>query len=415
MDNDSFSFIESALVYGLIDETNFKKFKHPLSHFVVHKDAVEFSMRYRDEFQKPPEKEILTEKFPALREDASDTNFDYAQKEFKKQVLFRQVIETFSRNKASLLENPKVALASIVSDLGDVEVGYDDDVTQYDDGGLTRLEDWKDRKRKRSLGDGLIGIRTPFKTINATGMGWQPGELISFFARPTVGKTWLCVKIACEAAIQGKKVLMITPEMSRQAIEMRTDVIMGNMMGYKLSHHAIRTGGKLDEDAYTKFLQEADRKNLMISDRINGEDSISLAGIAGLVRKYKPDICVIDGVYLVSTAQKNRAAWEQSHALFYGLKNYALAHQLTIVAATQATREAGANMFQPPRADQVAFGDALIRASDVAMSMCLVEDVADQRDVQFQKFRDGVLGTDMATLNWDVNQGKIEERDIGLY
>ena len=258
----------------------------------------------------------------------------------------------------------------------------------------------------------MIGIRTPFRTINATGMGWQPGELVSFFARPTVGKTWLCVKIACEAALQGKKTLLISTEMTKQSIGMRVDVVMSNMMGIKLSHHAIRTGSQMDTALYKKFLQSNNRKNLMISDSISGEESISMSGISGLIRKYRPDICIIDGVYLVSTAVSNRAAWEQSHSLFYGLKNFALANNMTIVAATQATREAGANLFQPPGPNQVAFGDALIRASDVALSMCLVENFPQLRDVQFQKFRDGVLGSDLATLKWDVNQGLITETDM---
>ena len=98
--------------------------------------------------------------------------------------------------------------------------------------------------------------------------------------------------------------------------------------------------------------------------------------------------------------------------MFYGLKNFALSNNMTIVAATQATREAGANLFQPPGPNQVAFGDALIRASDVALSMCLVENLPQLRDVQFQKFRDGVLGSDLATLKWDVNQGLITETDM---
>jgi|TARA_R110000796_G_scaffold102394_2_gene211419 replicative DNA helicase len=412
MDSESFSFVESALVFGLLEDQNFKKFNHPLSQFVVHKDAVEWSMKFRDDFKEAVSNGALLEKYPSLRSDARDTNFDYAQQEFKKQVLFRQVIKSFSDNKTLLSSNPKSALTSIVNSLADVEVGYDEDVSQYDDGETDRLAEYEDRVEKRTLGEGMIGIRTPFRTINATGMGWQPGELVSFFARPTVGKTWLCVKIACEAALQGKKTLLISTEMTKQSIGMRVDVVMSNMMGIKLSHHAIRTGSQMDTALYKKFLQSNNRKNLMISDSISGEESISMSGISGLIRKYRPDICIIDGVYLVSTAVSNRAAWEQSHSLFYGLKNFALANNMTIVAATQATREAGANLFQPPGPNQVAFGDALIRASDVALSMCLVENFPQLRDVQFQKFRDGVLGSDLATLKWDVNQGLITETDM---
>jgi replicative DNA helicase len=301
-------------------------------------------------------------------------------------------------------------MGKILHDLNDIEVLYDEDVQEYDTGNLDRLEDWKERSDLRKMGDGLIGIKTPFRSINTTGVGWQPGDLISAFARPTVGKTWLCVDVAATAALNGYKTLLVSTEMTKKAINMRMDVIMGHKSGYKLSHRALRTGSPIDEEKYTKFLTELDEKNLLICDHISGEDSISLHSIANLIRKHAPDITVIDGVYLVSTAMKNSASWEQNHSLFYGLKNLALSQDTTIMVSTQATRDA-ANMFAPPRADQVAFGDALIRASDIALSMCMVEDSDNLRSIQFQKYRDGELPVDMCTFLWNVDEGEIKEID----
>jgi replicative DNA helicase len=319
-------------------------------------------------------------------------------------------VSAFSGNKEELSENPKKAMGKILHDLNDIEVLYDEDVQEYDTGDLDRLEDWKERRDLRKLGEGLIGIKTPFKSINSTGVGWQPGDLISAFARPTVGKTWMCVDIAATATLNGYKTLLVSTEMTKKSIDMRMDVVMGNKSGYKLSHRALRTGSPIDEEKYADFLTEVNKKNLLICDHISGEDSISLHSIANLIRKHAPDITVIDGVYLISTASKNTASWEQNHSLFYGLKNLALSQDTTIVVSTQATRDAS-NMFAPPRADQVAFGDALIRASDVALSMCMVEDADNLRSVQFQKYRDGDLPADMCTFLWNVDEGEIKEVD----
>ena len=90
------------------------------------------------------------------------------------------------------------------------------------------------------------------------------------------------------------------------------------------------------------------------------------------------------------------------------MKNLATATNTPIIVSTQATREAS-NMFTPPRADQVAFGDALIRAADVAISMCALENEDYKRMVQFQKYRDGELARDMTIMNWEVNNGDIKE------
>jgi hypothetical protein len=184
-------------------------------------------------------------------------------------------------------------------------------------------------------------------------------------------------------------------------------------MGYKLSHSALRNGKEINEEEYQKFLKDTNFKNLLVCDHISGEDSISLPSITNLVRKYKPDVLIIDGVYLISTNDKNKAAWEQSHSLFYGLKTMALSTNTAVIASTQATRDA-ANMFTQPTAGQVAFGDALIRASDVALSMCMIEDSPNLREIAFQKYRDGDLGSTETEFIWDVDTGRIEENHDSL-
>jgi len=251
--------------------------------------------------------------------------------------------------------------------------------------------------------------------INSTGIGWQPGDLITTYARPTVGKTWLCCKLAADAIKSGYKTLLVSTEMPKAAISLRMDVLLGHMMGYKLSHSALRNGRDIDEEEYKKFLEQTDFKNLLICDHISGEDSISLPSITNLVRKYSPDLLIVDGVYLVSTFDKNKAAWEQSHSLFYGLKTLALSTNTAIVASTQATREAAANIFTQPTAGQVAFGDALIRASDIALSMCMIEDQPKRREIAFQKYRDGDLQSLDCEFIWDVDKGRIEEDDDSLF
>ena len=40
MDNTNFNFIESAIVFGLCDEDNYRKFKFPIKNFAIHGDVV---------------------------------------------------------------------------------------------------------------------------------------------------------------------------------------------------------------------------------------------------------------------------------------------------------------------------------------------------------------------------------------
>ena len=404
----SFEYIESAVVFGLDNKTNLRSFKHVEKDFAKHSDAYRFVLEYFDDYGEFPSSDVLCENFPTLDTTAQSVNFDYATEIFKEQVLQRQIVRTIQSQRDVIKENPKKALANIMVGLTDIEVVYDEDVQSYDDGSLDRLSQWRERTKKRQMGEGLMGVPTSFKSINSTGVGWMPGELISMYARPTIGKTWLCVHAAATAIHKGFKTLFISTEMPSESISMRLDVVLAQMMGYRLSHRALRHGGNLDEEEYTKFLTEAGNQSLLVCDHISGQVGITTEAIAGLVRKHNPEFVVIDGVYLISTGDSRKAAWEQSHALFYGLKNLATSTNTPIMVSTQATREA-ANMFTPPRADQVAVGDALIRASDVALAMCALDGEDNKRLVQFQKYRDGELPKDLTVMQWNVDNGDILE------
>ena len=403
----SYEYIESALVFGINDTTSLRKFKYSADDFAKHGDAYRFIMDYYDNHKEFPNDGVLQDSFPTLDYEARATNFDFALDAFKSQVLQRKIIKTIQAQKGLVEDNPHKALTNIMSGLAEVEIEEDDSIMYYDGGTLDRFEEYASRVKKRQLGDGMIGIPTSFKTLNSTGVGWQAGELVSVFARPTIGKTWMCVDAAVTAVMEGFKTLLISTEMSARAINLRTDVVMAHKMGYKLSHSALRRGEEIEQDTYKKFLKESNNRRLLVCDHIEGQSGISLESIAGLIRKHTPDFVVIDGVYLISTNTKS-AMWEQSHALFYGLKNLCTSMDTCIFVSTQANRDA-ANMFSPPRADQVAFGDALIRASDVVLAMCAMEDDKNKRLVQFQKYRDDDVGVDLAVMQWNINNGESYE------
>tara|TARA_Y100000004_G_scaffold121595_1_gene136677 strand:+ start:146 stop:1429 length:1284 start_codon:yes stop_codon:yes gene_type:complete len=415
----SFEYIESAIILNLDNKTRLRAFRHTAKDFAAHGPAYTWVIEHFDKYGQFPSTEAIIKKFPNLDIKANSVNFDYAAEEFKNHLLQRTVRNAVNKQVNMIAENPKKAISNLMVDLTDIEIVYDEDVQTYDKGSTNRLSEWRERTTKREMGDGLMGIPTSFESVNQLGVGWNPGELIAVFARPTIGKTWLCVHSAAVAVANGFKTLLISTEMPQTQINMRLDVVLAKMKNYNFSHTALRRGDPIDEELYEKFLKESNTESLLVCDHISGQMGISLESIAGLVRKHNPEFVVIDGVYLVATSDSKKAAWEQSHALFYGLKNLATATNTPIMVSTQATRDA-ANMFTPPRADQVAFGDALIRAADVAIAMCAVaNDSADmslmqkgidnKRLVQFQKYRDGLLPTETTYMEWSVDNGNIHE------
>tara|TARA_R110002051_G_scaffold280146_1_gene341722 strand:- start:1103 stop:2356 length:1254 start_codon:yes stop_codon:yes gene_type:complete len=404
----SYEFIESAIIFGLSDEDKLKKFSYHSNDFAKHGDAFIFIGEYIDKYHGFPSEQILMESFPTLDPTAKSQKFSYALDMFKSQVLQRAVIKTVQQQRELVKENPKQAIANIMSGLSDVDLVYDEDIKTYDIGTIERVDEWEKRKQRRKMGDGLIGVPTSFKFINQNGTGWQPGELIAAFARPTVGKTWLCVHSAAVAVHNGFKTLLISTEMPNPQIVMRLDVALAKLKGYNFSHRAIRHGEEMDIDSYIKFLKESNKHSLLVCDGIAGQTGISIEAIAGLIRKHNPKFVVIDGVYLLTTRDTSKAAWEQSHGIFYGLKNLAISTNTPIMVSTQANRDA-ANEYTPPTASQVAFGDALYRAADVAVAMAKVEDHEDKRLIEFAKYRDGELAQNKLYMQWSVDNGTIHE------
>ena len=159
---ESFEFIESGLLLNLNSLENLKKFKHVTSDFAKHGDAYKVLTEYVDTYGEFPSADLLVENFPTLDTSARDLNLDFALDKFKQQVLFRQIVTVFQSNKDLLKENPKKAFASILTNLNDVGIVYDEDITHYDDKSLTRLQEWEERKERRLREGGLMGIKTPF-------------------------------------------------------------------------------------------------------------------------------------------------------------------------------------------------------------------------------------------------------------
>lgn len=416
---ERYEYVESAIIFGLSSLGKLKDFPYHSGDFATHGDAFTFIQDYLDKYNVFPSVDLLASNYPLLDQSASTVDWLYAKSKFQDMKLRRDIVGLINSQRNLLEDTPKKAYTNILEGLYSLNILLDDDISLYQSDPLDRLKSYQVRKDHRLQAGGLLGISTPFDSINKSGVGWMPGELTSLFARPSIGKTWVTAEIASTAFMAGFKTLFISTEMPVASINMRLDVINGHKLGYSFTHQALRAGDSLDESSYKLFLEEINDnypKDFLICDHISGATSINVEAISGLIRKYQPDICILDGIYLVevsSSKNRNAAMYETSHQLFYAFKTLAMSQQIPIFVSTQANREAR-NLYEPPPASSVAFGDALIRASDMALSMCGVLDENEvenpkKRRVQVQKIRDSQMFIDSMWLDFDVNSGIIKE------
>ena len=415
---DSFNFIESAVILNLNSESVYQV-EAPLRYFSIHQDALRFFTDYVDTTNETPTTALLTSKYPTLDENAVGISLDYSLPILKKQFLTKEAVSLVQKEIDKIQEDPEKRINNMISKLDVLTNQFDDidEVIIYDAGSLDRLERYRQRGIERNK-LGIIGIPTPIRTVNSTGVGIEPGNLAAVYARPWVGKSWFCLKQAAVAIESGYSVFFVSPEMTRTEIDRRLDVILGNMQGYNFSHKALRTGEGLDEVAYAEFLQNNSSRQLLTCDHLK-DGPITHSGLRTKLRKHRPDLFIIDAFHLINNdnSGKNWALWQTVADAIYGLKSLAVGTNISIMVTVQANRGA-VDVNKPPKLGDVAFSDGILQASDYLFSMSRVKDDDFLRNVQLQKIRDSEPPASYVQFIWDPDIGLIKERpsqDINDY
>ena len=408
--NETYNFIESGIIFGTRTIEDLEKHDFSPDDLGVHKEAYDFMVEYFDAYAKFPNAPILKEKFPDLEPSAQELELDYALNVFRKHNMTRKAINILQEKQRGILTDPETTVSALIGELTSLDVGKTNEVIWYDNGEHVRLASYKERMAERGRKIGIVGIPTPLKTLNVSGIGMLPGDLYSVFARPEVGKTWYLIKTAAIAVSQGYKVLFVTPEMPETQISLRLDVVIGRMQKHNFSLTNLIAGNPIDEKEYATFLENNAERNLLVCDHMDN-GNINFPGIAYLARRHQPDLLIIDGMELINLGRNERynAQWEKLGILYGQVKSLSTAMKMTTLVSHQANR-AAADTFRPPQASEVSGGDALIRWSDAALSMCLLEDEDQKRIVSFQKFRGKPYPkVESVIIDFDVDRGIFAE------
>ena len=401
----SYGYVESGIIFNTLTLEDFRKhISVKPDDFAVHQDAYEFLVDFLDTYKKAPTPETLKSKFEDLSPDSIGENLEFCLETFKNHCLIRKTLKCITDSTKNIRENPKESISKLLSGLDGLHLSYDDDIYIYNDGSLDRLDAFKERQRLRNDSKlNIIGIPTPIRSINNLGLGVLPGEICSLIARPGVGKSWFALKAAAIAVSLGYRTLFLTTEMPAEQMSLRFDVMLGRIKGYKFSHSALKLGkDSFDINAYEKFLRENNKKNMIMLDHTQET-------ITSLIRKYKPDVFIVDNMELMMAGTNNYTRmWERMYELYYGLKNVCTSNKIASFVTHQATRDA-VDPFKPPSRNEISSGDALLRASDMVLSMCLIKDDDKQRLISFQKFRDTEEEKDHVIMEFDVDVGVFSE------
>jgi hypothetical protein len=155
------------------------------------------------------------------------------------------------------------------------------------------------RERLKAKKGESVLYTSPWETMNKIIQFFLPKELYTLVARPSMGKTWIVLMMGHWFASLGLRVLMISKEMGTEVLENRVTCIR-----FKLSYPKFRSAELLPKDLRRWRKEKAAFKKsgktypffLSGSETFEGT---AFGHIQTQIEKYKPQIVIVDGAYLL--------------------------------------------------------------------------------------------------------------------
>lgn len=162
--------------------------------------------------------------------------------------------------------------------------------------------------------------------------GLFKGELTTIAAKSGVGKTSLALQIMINALKQGKKVLFITREMSKEQIIMRNITKKTGINTNKMKSNNISA----DEwKLIIEVLAEMNSENLIyVNDKIH-----TVAQIRKRIRQLKVDLLIVDYVQLMSPSTNHSNREREVASISRDLKNITLDFDMSVIQLSQLNDE----------------------------------------------------------------------------
>lgn len=183
----------------------------------------------------------------------------------------------------------------------------------------------------------LTGLSTGFRDFDQMTSGLQKTDLIIIAARPSMGKTALCLNIAQHAGVKLNGVVaFFSLEMSRSQLVMRMI-----SSGARVDAKRLKTGfvSTKDWENVGKTVAEISASRIFISDKPAITISEMRANLRRLVAEQKQlDLIVVDYLQLMSGGARNESRQQEVSKISRELKAIAKEMNVPVIALSQLSR-----------------------------------------------------------------------------
>lgn len=372
--------------------------------------AFEFLEKYWREHAKLPDAEVIRDQVGVVTTGTPKEPVAFWSAEIKKRYLYNALQVTLAKildpmekanSHEALVEYRKgfFELETLFKESAGVESVFSDIETIMDEHDRAKL--------------GIIGIPSPYPTLNEATQGWQPEEMIVIAGRPGLGKTNLMIIMAVHAWLHGHKILFISTEMSRQAIRRRFAAFVCKIPYGKLRRGKL-TG--LEEDALRKKLKEIENDPRLLM--LGSDMRPTLEAVEAQCLVHKPDMLCIDGYYLMKSEAVNNAKNKADRIsenldLTKGmLKRLKIPGMLTTQMNRPPQNQRSTSGGGKPDLDRLAFSDNMGMIADYVFFLERGEKLRQEKLIKMipVKMREADFVDDLY-LNWDFDNHNFTESD----
>ncbi|HEY1403134.1 MAG TPA: replicative DNA helicase, partial [Pyrinomonadaceae bacterium] len=214
-------------------------------------------------------------------------------------------------------------------------------------------------------GSVLTGLTTGFAELDKLTSGLQPSDLIIVAARPSMGKTSLCLTLAQNAAIQANAVVgVFSLEMSKESLVMRMLCSEGHV-----DAHRFRSGF-LSRDEWARLagaLGTLSETKIFIDDT----PGISVLEMRAKARRLaaeqkRLDLIIVDYLQLMSgSSRRSESRQQEVSQISRELKGLAKELNVPLVALSQLSRAPEARTDHRPQLSDLRESGAIEQDADV--------------------------------------------------
>lgn len=257
----------------------------------------------------------------------------------------------------------------------------------------------------RKVADGYRGIELPWPTMDLMTAGAWPKTVTMFVGRPGIGKSQVAVICARHAWMNGKRILIVSPEMSKVELAERFFVIES-----KVPYHDVVLG-KLPTMMEAEFVDSIygnkGKDGIWI---IDSDDDLSPAGIDSAIRACNPDLVAIDSIYDLKFKGDRRERvmgaieWMKRSCKEYGYASIGFAQQ-------NRTAELSEKKGGGARLGTIALADEIAQDAHAVFALEQTNDDKDDRIMKLKplKLRRGQYKKPVIRSHWDFESSNFSE------